>query len=68
MNSGKIGKFIAEIRKEKNMKQQDSLDFVENLGYFIEIEVYNKNLPIKESNKLLLDFIKEMKFQKAKTY
>lgn len=37
-----------------------SLDKVENLGYFIEIETYDKNLPIKEANKLLLNFVKEM--------
>lgn len=37
-----------------------SLDFVESLGYFIEIEVYDKTIPIKEANQLLLNFIKEM--------
>lgn len=37
-----------------------SLDAVENLGYFIEIELYDKNLSIKEGNRLLLNFIKEM--------
>ncbi len=37
-----------------------SLDEVEGLGYFIEVEIYNKTIPIKEANKLLLEFIKEM--------
>lgn len=37
-----------------------SLDKVEGLGYFIEIEIYDKNIPIKEANQLLLEFIKEM--------
>lgn len=37
-----------------------SLDYVENLGYFIEIEIYNKNISIKEGNKLLLEFVKKM--------
>ena len=37
-----------------------SLDSVENLGYFIEIEIYDKNLPVKQANQLLLNFIKEM--------
>jgi len=37
-----------------------SLDFVEGLGYFIEIEIYDKTIPIKEANQLLLNFIKEM--------
>ena len=36
-----------------------SLDKVEDLGYFIEIEIYDKELPIKEANKLLLEFVKE---------
>lgn len=37
-----------------------SLDKVEGLGYFIEVEMYDKNIPIKEANRLLLEFIKEM--------
>lgn len=37
-----------------------SLDRVEGLGFFIEIEIYDKNIPIKEANQLLLEFIKEM--------
>lgn len=37
-----------------------SLDLVENLGYFIEIEIYNKDLPIREGNKLILEFIKQL--------
>ena len=37
-----------------------SLDLVENLGYFIEIEVYDKELPIREANKLLLEFIEQL--------
>ena len=37
-----------------------SLDFVEELGYFIEIEIYDKTIPVKEANQLLLNFIKEM--------
>ncbi len=36
-----------------------SLDKVESLGYFIEIEIYDKDMPINKSNQLLLDFIKE---------
>lgn len=39
---------------------ENSLDKVEGLGYFIEIEMYDKNIPIKEANRLLLEFIKEM--------
>ena len=34
-----------------------SLDKVEGLGYFIEIEIYDKELPVKKANQLLLDFI-----------
>ena len=37
-----------------------SLDEVEGLGHFIEVEIYDKNIPIKEANKLLLEFIKQM--------
>jgi len=37
-----------------------SLDKVEELGYFVEIEIYDKNIPIKEANQLLLNFIKEI--------
>ena len=37
-----------------------SLDLVEDLGYFIEIEIYDKDLPIREANKMLLDFVKEL--------
>ena len=37
-----------------------SLDKVEGLGFFVEIEIYDKNIPIKEANQLLLEFIKEM--------
>lgn len=37
-----------------------SLDFVENLGYFIEIEIYDKSLSIKESNQLLLNIIEKL--------
>lgn len=37
-----------------------SLDLVENLGYYIEIELYNKNLPIREGNKLILEFVKQL--------
>ena len=37
-----------------------SLDKVKDLGYFIEIEVYDKNIPINEANQLLLNFIKEL--------
>lgn len=37
-----------------------SLDEVEGLGYFIEVEIYDKDIPIKEANQLLLQFIKEM--------
>ena len=41
-------------------KYEVSLDKVDNLGYFIEIEIYDKNIPIKEANQLILDFVKEM--------
>ena len=37
-----------------------SLDNVKDLGYFIEIEVYDKNIPINEANQLLLNFVKEL--------
>ena len=37
-----------------------SLDLVEDLGYFIEIEIYDKELPIREANKKLLKFIQEL--------
>ena len=37
-----------------------SLDNVEDLGYFVEIEVYDKNIPINEANQLLLNFVKEL--------
>lgn len=37
-----------------------SLDKVEGLGNFIEIEIYDKNIPIKQANQLLLELIKEM--------
>ena len=43
----------------KNMFEV-SLDLVENLGFFIEIEIYDKELPIREANRLLLEFIKEL--------
>lgn len=37
-----------------------SLDEVKGLGYFIEVEIYDKNIPVKEANQLLLEFISEM--------
>ena len=37
-----------------------SLDKVKDLGYFVEIEVYDKNIPINEANQLLLNFVKEL--------
>lgn len=37
-----------------------SLDAVEDLGYFIELEIHDKSLSIKKSNELLLGIIKEM--------
>lgn len=37
-----------------------SLDNVKDLGYFVEIEVYDKNIPINEANQLLLNFVKEL--------
>ena len=37
-----------------------SLDKVEGLGYFIEVEICDKNIPIEKANQLLLEFIKEM--------
>lgn len=37
-----------------------SLDNVKDLGYFIEIEIYDKNIPINEANQLLLNLVKEL--------
>lgn len=37
-----------------------SLDKVKDLGYFVEIEVYDKGIPINEANQLLLNFVKEL--------
>ena len=37
-----------------------SLDKVKDLGYFVEIEVYDKNIPINEANQLLLNLLKEL--------
>lgn len=37
-----------------------SLDKVKDLGYFVEIEVYDKDIPINEANQLLLNFVKEL--------
>lgn len=58
---------ICEVKKKRDtFIYKDifeiSLDKVEGLGYFIEIEIeiYDKNIPIKEANQLLLEVIKEM--------
>lgn len=53
---------LIKIRKTYVYKDifEISLDEVDNLGYFIEIEIYDKNIEIKEANKKLLEFIKEM--------
>ncbi len=37
-----------------------SLDNVKDLGCFIEIEIYDKNIPINEANQLLLNLVKEL--------
>ena len=37
-----------------------SLDNVKDLGYFVEIEIYDKNIPINEANQLLLNLVKEL--------
>ena len=37
-----------------------SLDKVKDLGYFIEIEIYDKNIPVNEANQLLLNLVKEL--------
>lgn len=37
-----------------------ALDDVEELGYFIELEIHDKSLSIKKSNELLLKLIKEL--------
>lgn len=52
--------FKKENTKHINKKQHDIYFSVEGLGHFIEVEVYDKDIPIKEANKLLLEFIKEM--------
>ena len=64
LNGVRINK-ICEVKKIRDSFIYDdlfeiSLDKVENLGYFIEIEIYDKNIPIKEGNKLLLEFVKNM--------
>ena len=42
MNQEKIGKFIAELRKEKNMTQQELADLADlSHGYIREIESPN---------------------------
>lgn len=56
---------VCEVKKKRDsFLYKDlfeiSLDAVEDLGYFIEIEIYDKTLPIKDANKFLLEFIKEM--------
>lgn len=56
---------ICEVKKQRDSYIyknifEISLDKVEELGYFAEIEIYDKNIPIKEANQLLLDFIKEI--------
>lgn len=62
---------ICEVKKKRDSfiyqnKFEISLDIVEGLGYFIEIETYDKNLAIKEANQQLLDFIQEMKLEITK--
>lgn len=37
-----------------------SLDNVKDLGYFVEIEIYDKNIPINEANQLLLNLVKDL--------
>lgn len=62
---------VCEVKKQrdsyiyKNLFEI-SLDNVENLGYFAEIEIYDKTIPIKEANQLLLNFIKEMNLDISK--
>lgn len=56
---------VCEVKKNRdsyiyNNLFEVSLDFVEELGYFIEIEIYDKKIPVKEANQILLNFIKEM--------
>lgn len=56
---------ICEVKKNRNSfiyknLFEISLDEVEDLGYFIEIEIYDKDIPVKEANQLLLEFVKEM--------
>lgn len=56
---------VCELLKQRDTFIYDnlfeiSLDYVDKLGYFIEIEIYDKNLPVREGNKLLLEFIKKM--------
>ena len=36
------------------------IDEVKDLGCFIEIEIYDKNIPINEANQLLLNLVKEL--------
>mgnify|MGYP005800791479 CR=1 FL=1 len=60
----RINKICDLIKQRDSFIYKDmfeiSLDLVENLGYYIEIELYNKNLPIREGNKLILEFVKQL--------
>lgn len=56
---------VCEVKKKRDSYIyknifEISLDKVEELGYFVEIEIYDKSIPIKKANQLLLDFIKEI--------
>lgn len=55
MNQSKIGKFIGEIRKEKNMKQSE---LAERLG------VTNKTVSRWETGKYMPDYLYSQKYQK----
>ena len=62
---------ICEVKKNRDIfiyKNifEISLDKVENLGYFIEIEVIDKKISIKESNDLLIEIINEMNLDMRK--
>ena len=43
-----------------------SLDFVKNLGYFLEVENINDSKSIEERNKDLLDFVNKLEVSVSK--
>lgn len=56
---------ICEVKKNRDIFVYNNifeiaLDRVENLGFFIEIEICDKTIPIKKANQLLREYIKKM--------